>query len=226
MKAKQLQEIIQSKIISVPLYLYKEREQFKISSETFFFLMYLSSFGEKFKFNPTQIGQDLNMNLEKVMEEIENLTENGLLSVEVEKNKRGIMEEYVSLASFYNRAIRILIQEKQEEVDKSTIYEKIEKEFGRTLSPMEYEIIGAWIDSNMEEELINEALKEAVFNGVNNLRYIDKILYEWGKKGYKTKEDVEKQREKWRADKNQEKSVKKPKKEVFDYNWLEDSEDE
>lgn len=226
MKAKQLQEIIQSKIISVPLYLYKEREQFKISSETFFFLMYLSSFGEKFKFNPTQIGQDLNMNLEKVMEEIENLTENGLLSVEVEKNKQGIMEEYVSLTSFYNRAIRILIQEKQEEVDKSTIYEKIEKEFGRTLSPMEYEIIGAWIDSNMEEELINEALKEAVFNGVNNLRYIDKILYEWGKKGYKTKEDVEKQREKWKADKNQEKSVKKPKKEVFDYNWLEDSEDE
>ena len=49
------------------------------------------------------------------------------------------------------------------------------------LSPMEYEIIKAWLDNDMSEELIKEALKEATFNGVSNLRYIDKILYEWGK---------------------------------------------
>ena len=34
------------------------------------------------------------------------------------------------------------------------------------------------------------ALKEAVYNGVPNLRYIDKILYEWNRKGFKTPEDI------------------------------------
>ena len=58
-------------------------------------------------------------------------------------------------------------------------------------------------------------------NGVTNLIYIDKILYEWEKKGYKNKEDIEKSRQNFRR--NQE--IKKAKKEVFDYNWLEDNDE-
>ncbi len=41
---------------------------------------------------------------------------------------------------------------------------------------MEYEIIGAWVEKGFKEQLILEALKEAVYNGVTSLRYIDKIL--------------------------------------------------
>ena len=55
---------------------------------------------------------------------------------------------------------------------------------------MEYEFINAWINSGMNEDIIKEALKEATYNGVSNLRYIDKIIYEWKKKGYKTVEQV------------------------------------
>ena len=103
-----------------------------------------------------------------------------------------------------------IINEKEEK-EKNTIYDKFEKEFGRTLSPMEYEIIGAWLDGNYSEELIELALKEAIYNGVSNLRYIDKILSEWYKKGIKNSNDIAKQREK---------RNKKPKKEVFEYDWL------
>ena len=39
-----------------------------------------------------------------------------------------------------------------------------------------------------------DSVKEAVFNGVSNLRYIDKILYEWGKAGIKNVNDVEEMR--------------------------------
>ena len=56
------------------------------------------------------------------------------------------------------------------------------------------------------------ALKEAVYNGVTNLRYIDKILYEWKKKGIKSKEDIEKERANFKK--------KSSKGEVFDYDWL------
>ena len=56
---------------------------------------------------------------------------------------------------------------------------------------MQYEIIKAWIEEKKySEEIIIGALKEAVYNGVSNFRYIDKILYEWSKKGIKTMNDV------------------------------------
>ena len=56
-----------------------------------------------------------------------------------------------------------------------------------------------------------EALKEAILNGVNNLKYIDRILYEWNKKGYKKPSDVVKKRQ-----------VKEEKIDLFDYDWLDE----
>ena len=79
---------------------------------------------------------------------------------------------------------------------------------------MELEIIKAWLDSGFQEEVIEEAIKESVFNGVTNLRYIDKILYEWDKKGIRTREDVEKKKLHHRKE--------EPPVEVFEYNWFED----
>ena len=55
--------------------------------------------------------------------------------------------------------------------------------------------------------MIKDALKEAVLNGVNNLKYIDKILFEWKKKGYK----------KVNNKKEDESLVSLP-----DYNWLDE----
>ena len=95
----------------------------------------------------------------------------------------------------------------------------IEKEFGRTLSPTEYEIIKAWLDNNISEDIIKEALKEAVFNGVSNLRYIDKILYEWKKLGIETVEDVERNRKKHLEKKNDNKNIDM---DIVDWNWFED----
>ena len=63
---------------------------------------------------------------------------------------------------------------------------------------------------------IKGALKEAVFNNVRNLRYIDKILSEWEKKGFKSVDEVDSYLKK--------KELNNPKQELFDYNWLEDEE--
>ena len=41
------------------------------------------------------------------------------------------------------------------------IFELFESEFGRTLSPMEYEFINAWINSGMKEMLDNDKLDMA-----------------------------------------------------------------
>ena len=107
------------------------------------------------------------------------------------------------------------MKNEKEEI-KSDIYSEFEQEFGRPITSMEYEIINAWLEHNYSEELVIGALKEAVYNGVKNLRYIDKILYEWNKKGFKKMSDVTNHLEK--------REQKKEDKELFDYNWLDDEE--
>ena len=66
------------------------------------------------------------------------------------------------------------VNKETNDASKSDIFEVIQKEFGRTISPIEYEIIKAWIESGINQDVIKEAVKEATFNGVSNLRYIDK----------------------------------------------------
>ena len=107
--------------------------------------------------------------------------------------------------------------------DGTDIFEVIEKEFGRTLSPMEYEIIKAWLDNDFSVDLIKEAVKEATMNGVSNLRYIDKILYEWGKNGIKTVTDVENNRKKFKEaeKKNLDSDADLT---LIDWNWFDDDE--
>lgn len=226
MKSSKLLDFLKQKSITVPLFFYKEKEKLGLDSDSFFFLMYLMNITEPIKMNPENMMKDLNCTLPSIMNYISTLSEKGYIALEVAKNDANIMEEYIQLDGFYNKVLKNMIEDinEEKEEDKTvSIYDKIQQEFGRVLSPMEYEIIGAWIDSKTSEELITEALKEAVYNGVNNLRYIDKILYEWGKKGYKTKEDVENGRMKRRKEQE---TKEKPKKEIFDYNWLEDDENE
>lgn len=205
----------------IPLYLLSIYPKLKLKLDEFIFLMYLVNQGEQFVFNPNQIVEEYHLELTQVLNYISILTEKHCLRVEVIKNDKNVMEEYINLEDFYQRVLLLVteyLNEPSVEVDHN-VFEMIEKEFGRTLSPMEYEIIKAWLENNTSEELIKEALKEATYNGVSNLRYIDKILYEWGKKGIKTKEDVVKQQAKYRQE-------KKEPKEVFDYDWFDDDENE
>ena len=199
-------ELMKNGHIMVPRALLTNYKKLKLTDKELIVLIYLLGTAE---FDPEKISEDLNIKLPDVLKLIDNLTSKDILKISVKSGK--ICEEYIDLDEMYNKLAMTMINEKKE-VPKTTIYDKFEKEFGRTLSPMEYEIIGAWLDGNYTEELIELALKEAVYNGVSNLRYIDKILSEWYKKGIKTESDIKKEREK--------RSKQKPKKEVFDYDWL------
>lgn len=57
----------------------------------------------------------------------------------------------------------------------SSIYDFIEVNFSRTLNPIELEIIKTWEDT----ELTRYAIKQAVLNLKYNIKYIDKILYQY-----------------------------------------------
>ncbi len=165
-------------------------------------------------YNPKQIGNDLKLELNNVLELINSLCEKNIIKIEMKKINN-IRSEVISLDSLYEK-IAFALTEVEEKND-SNLYGVFETEFGRTLSPMEFEIINGWLDNGYTEELIKLALKEATYNGVSNLRYIDKIIYEWGKKGIKTKEDIENNRKQFKNNNNTNKN-----KELFDYDWLND----
>ena len=204
-------EILESKIYQIKEELLFNYKKLNITDSEFIILIYLINNNNIY--NPKELGESLNIELNNVLELINSLCEKSIIEIKMEKIN-GVRTEIINLTPFYEKIVLSLDTKKDNDKSNSNIFSLFEEEFGRTLSPMEYEIINAWIDSGCSEELIILALKEATYNGVSNLRYIDKIIYEWGKKGIKTKEDVEKDRKKF---KNNSK-----KKELFDYDWLND----
>lgn len=227
MNNSKLVDIFKDRNIVIPIYLLKNYKNFKLNLSEFILLMYFYNLGDSYLFNPNKFCDELNVDLMELMSLVDSLTDKGFIKVDVKKNDKGIVEEVLSLDGFYSKISLVMredINKKREDnINNSNIYEIIEKEFGRTLSPIEAEIISAWLDNNISEELIKEALKEAVFNGVSSLRYIDKILYEWGKKGIKTVKDVEDNRKKRNdnRDKNNDNNIDL---DSLEWNWFDEDE--
>lgn len=214
MKTDQLLELLKSKSIVIPQIIFKNYKRLDITSDEFLVLCYLMNINGKIVYNPKSLGINLGIDELEVLEIISNLEEKKVLQVLIEKNELGIMEEYISLDLLYNKLLMLLVNGESSVSDSTNIFEVFESEFGRTLSPMEYEYIKAWMEDGFTEEFLKSALKEAIYNGVPKLRYIDSILYEWRKKGYKTVDDIKKNPVK-----------KEEKKEIFEYNWLDDKDE-
>lgn len=200
-------DIVKNGSIVIPKLLLMNYKNLKISEKELLVLFCLIDNNE---FDPERISHNLNMKMVEVVTLIDSLAKKDILVLNSVVNNN-VREEYVCLDNLYNKLVLTLMEDKDPKVSEN-IFDKFEKEFARTLSPMEYEIVGAWIEAGFEEETIDLALKEAVYNGVTNLRYIDKILYEWKKKGIKSKADIDKQKADFKS--------KGSKEEVFDYDWL------
>lgn len=212
-----IEKILKQKPIILPRFLFNYYLRLGITSDELIVLIFIMDKGDKIIYNPEDIALSLGLDKFKVMELLNNLNEKKVLSISVEKNTDGKREEYISLDLLYKKIVGIVLDKKEEEktLENSDIYSIFEKEFGRTISPMECQIIKGWMDDKISHELIMEALKEAVYNGANSFRYIEKILYDWRKKGYKNKEDIMNAKAKYRES-------KKEVKDIFHYDWLND----
>ena len=202
------------KYITNSLYI-KKALSLKLSLEEFLMLTYFDNDFNNY-LNMDELSKNLGIPSDKAYEVFTNLLSKKLIDIKTEKDIEGRMIEKVSLDGFYEMIVEEEKTEEKKEI-KTDIYAKFEQEFARPITSTEYEIINAWLEHNYSEELIVGALKEAVYNGVRNFRYIDKILYEWNKKGFKTMNDVNNHLE-------HRNTIKKEDSELFDYNWLDDEE--
>lgn len=214
MNKVKLNDLVKDGNIVIPIYMLRLYKKYNLNLDEFIFLMYL--YNKNFTvFDPELISNELNYDIMEVMGYISVLTDKGLITLNIDKNN-GVIEEKISLNNFYEKISLSLINELGEEQvneKSSSIFEEIELEFNRKLTPMEKSVVVEWQDNNYSNELIHEALKEASLNGVSNLRCIDKILFDWMKKGVKTKEDIKKKEA-------------EPEIEIFNCNWLDDDDDE
>ncbi|MBQ6495214.1 MAG: DnaD domain protein [Bacilli bacterium] len=208
-------ELLKEKPFIIPKKLLVNYKKLNITEEELVILIYIINLGEKIIYNPQVFVDNLSIDKYKVMDILNNLASKNIINIKIEKNDKGISEEYIYIDNLYNKLFNIIIETNVEENNNTDMFSIFEKELGRTLSPMECEIIKEWTSGSYSEELIKEALKEAIYNNVRNLKYIDRILYTWKNKGLNTKEDIIKDKTKYHKNKEQTE-------EVFDYNWLED----
>ncbi|MBR4830740.1 MAG: DnaD domain protein [Bacilli bacterium] len=193
--------------IIIPDYLLKYRNELNLEMDEFILLVYLINQKDLVMFDVNDLSSKLYIESNRVLELISSLNEKNYISIEMKKTN-GVIEEYISTDLFFNKIESMVISTSDNESN-NDIYSIFESEFGRTLSPTETQIISNWIESDIPEELIKEALKEAILSGVHNMRYIDKILFEWTKKGYKEVSDIKRKPEK-------EETIE----EIYDYDWL------
>lgn len=210
----QILEILKIKSCQLPQLLLFNYRKLGLSELELIIIIYILNDNDV-NYNPKKISNDLNIDVKKVLEVINNLVEKGFLNIEIIKINN-VRNEVINLDLMYEKLAFLIIKKDKKEQD-TNIFDRYSQELGRGLSPTEYEIINSWLDNGYSEELILLALKEAVYNGVSNFRYIDRIIFEWAKKGIKNKEDVERNRKEFKKSKEN--------KELFDYDWLNDTED-
>ena len=196
-----VRKILMDRPLVIPRIIINNYKKLNITEEELIILIFIIDYGVDLEYNPSIFVQELNIDKYKVLELINSLKEKNILTILIKKENKKVSSEYISLQPLYDKIMNIVMdnKEKQIEIDEN-IYSIFENELGRTLSPLEYEKIKEMVTS-YGQELVVEALKEAVYNRANNLRYIETILSEWNKKGYKSKVDILKDRENYRKKK-------------------------
>ena len=211
-----LNELLKTKTITIPLYVLKMYKEFNLSSDEIILFLFLYDKDNE-AFNPTNIFENTGLEIGKILEGMSNLNKKGLINIELKTNSLGVKEEFINLSPFFDKVtIKAMDFLNKDNDNDDNIYNVIEEEFNRKLSPIECETIDDWKKNGYANDLIKEAVREAILNGANSLRYIDKILFEWNKKGYKNKEDVKK--------KNIKKETSKEV-EIYTGDWLDSDEE-
>ena len=216
-----INQILKASNLSINELLIQNMDKDLTLKDFFVFLTLLSTACESF--DCSKMAKTLGLTEEDVMTSFNNLIIKGIIEYKPVK-ENGKIKEVISLDKFYNNVALKLNNQNKLDIS-NNIYDIFQKELVRSLSPTEYEYINNWLEKGLTEDLIIGALKEAVLSGVKSFRYIDRVLFDWQEKGYRSMNDVEISKKK---------NTKAPEKinqdnnsneEYFDYDWLNDDDE-
>ena len=163
----------------------------------FFYLQNTTSLEE---ISPVQIAESIGKSVAEVNRSMSNLTEKGLLQyktialngeIEAVFDALPALERLDEIVENHSRVAQAISQNVLKD-----LVETFQQELGRLLTPFEIEDLTKTIqDDKTSPELVTAALREAVFNGKANWRYIQAILRNWRREGITTVAQVEAKRE-------------------------------
>lgn len=163
----------------------------------FFYLQNTTSLEE---ISPVQIAESIGKSVAEVNRSMSNLTEKGLLQyktialngeIEAVFDTLPALERLDEIVENHSSVAQAVSQNVLKD-----LVETFQQELGRLLTPFEIEDLTKTIqDDKTSPELVTAALREAVFNGKANWKYIQAILRNWRREGITTVAQVEAKRE-------------------------------
>lgn len=145
------------------------------------------------------IADNMKTTSKEIYNTFNSLVNKGLLKIDSYKGSNDKIHSRCNFDPLYEKLLKITSSDvdhtslkADSESTQSEIFNKIEVEFGRSLSPMELQTVNRWInEDHFKPKIILLALREAVIRQAFSLRYIDKILLNWQKKNLTTPGQVE-----------------------------------
>ncbi len=185
-------DLIKTKDLNVPGLLFYNYSKLNLDYEQLYFLIYLLNL-DNLEFDISKFSKELNKKPKEIIKIINDLDEKEIISLDITKNNDDV-KEMINLNLFYKKLTYLIIEE-EEKVEKIDIVKEFEKVFKRELIGREKHIITAWKQAGYEDSFLMAGLKEAEYNGEYSLTYIDTVLDNWDKQGFKTEEDINKEKQ-------------------------------
>lgn len=217
---EQLYKLLNSKKLIINDYIIRVALDNNLKLDEFLVLVYFDNSLDK-AFEVDLISSSLGLDEQRTMEAFNSLMIKGLVTLESIKDVESRYNEVVNLKGIYDIVSDNILVDAKKDVSKD-IFRTFQEELGRPISPMEIELINGWLLSGTNEDIVLGALREAVYNGVSNFRYIDKIIYEWTKKGFKNMDDVNNYLKNRRSENDKSKSINKREEDILDFDWLDE----
>jgi DnaD/phage-associated family protein len=120
----------------------------------------------------------------------------------IKYSKEGYLENDEDNNIIYNNITNNIINNSSSIRQQDTIYDFLEKNFGRTLNGIEIEMIREWKDN----KLTRYAIKQAVLNGKYNVKYINTILVNYRNNSITTVQQAQEEEKSFKSKKEIKKS--------------------
>lgn len=147
---------------------------------------------------------------EKLLKKVESLTKY-IKSKKLRSYMEEILKKYmVSIGYPYTMDTSVSVTVSDTDINNknnnnnifNNIFSTIEKNFGRTIAPLEVDVIKSWIADSISEELIVYAIQISVCNNACSVKYIDAILQTWKREKITTIVQAKKEQENFKEKKN------------------------
>ncbi|KMT57807.1 DNA replication protein [Paenilisteria newyorkensis] len=199
MDNKIMQKWLAAGNVTLPQVLVENYAKIGMNEQEFVVVLQLQSFLEKGIYFPSmeEIAGRTTFSTEQAFRIIQALVNKQLVMITQVNEGEQVYTESYALDPLWEKLMLFFENLHQEqkmmsrETEQMSLYSQFEKEFGRPLSPMEAEMLSAWVDQDHNSpELIREALREAVLSQKLSFRYMDRILLNWNRKNIKTPEQA------------------------------------